>query len=211
MSSEERDLEEVLRTAVETKDILAACNLLSTVSVTKDGQEEAYTLQSFSGTEIVGKVKSRVYSILEENMQEMYIAASWGWDESAKRKEIFHPLSRFLVLLTSDGKVAAYVTFRFEWDDEDEPEYPVLFLYEIQVAEEYRGRGLGTILMDHLKKIADHFELRKILLTVFKINTRALEFYKKVGFGIDANSPSSCGFHDETYEILSNKPKKKRR
>ena len=30
-------------------------------------------------------------------------------------------------------KVAAFTMFRFEWDDEDEPEYPVLFLYEFQV------------------------------------------------------------------------------
>ena len=34
-----------------------------------------------------------------------------------------------------------------------------------------------------------------------------MDFYHKIGFGIDCNSPSSCGYNNEDYEILSNVPK----
>ena len=63
--------------------------------------------------------------------------------------------------------------------------------------------------MDLLLKISNHWKMWKVLLTVFKTNKPAMDFYTKIGFGIDANSPSSCGYNDEVYEILSNKPKKK--
>ena len=40
------------------------------------------------------------------------------------------------------------------------------------------------------------------MLTCFKENIRALEFYKRFGFIIDENSPS-CGGINVDYEILS--------
>ena len=48
--------------------------------------------------------------------------------------------------------------------------------------------------------------MQKVLLTVFKNNKPAMGFYSKIGFGIDSNSPSACGYDDESYEILSNIP-----
>lgn len=41
------------------------------------------------------------------------------------------------------------------------------------------------------------------MLTVFKINTDAIAFYKKIHFEIDSNSPSANGYRNENYEILS--------
>lgn len=41
------------------------------------------------------------------------------------------------------------------------------------------------------------------MLTCFKENVNAFEFYRKLGFVIDQNSPSSCGITDTDYEILS--------
>jgi len=98
--------------------------------------------------------------------------------------------------------------FRFTWDDEDEPEFPVLFCYELQVDEKYRGSGIGARLMDIEKKIAASRNMWKVMLTCFKVNRRALHFYEKIGFGVDVNSPSSHG-HDTDYEILSDKPNRR--
>lgn len=64
-------------------------------------------------------------------------------------------------------------------------------------------------LMQALLKISSHFKMWKTMLTCFKLNTSALDFYKSIGFDIDANSPSVHGYDDECYEILSDKPKLK--
>lgn len=40
------------------------------------------------------------------------------------------------------------------------------------------------------------------MLTIFKCNQEALQFYTSIGFQIDDNSPSKCGY-DVDYEILS--------
>lgn len=200
--SEIKDPEEILQDAIEMKQFIALCQLESIIHNLSTESTDAFTVQEFTGVQLVGKLKSQVYSVLEENMQEMYIAAGWGWDEEAKRMELFHMLSRFLVILDNNNKVAAYTMFRFEWDDEDEPEYPVLFLYEIQVAEKHRGKNLGSSLLNCLKSISGHVGTIKILLTCLKLNTKALQFYEKNGFKIDSNSPSACGF-EESYELLS--------
>lgn len=39
--------------------------------------------------------------------------------------------------------------YRIEWDDEDEPEEPVLYCYELQVCPEYQGKGLGAVPRPH--------------------------------------------------------------
>ena len=113
------------------------------------------------------KDKKRIFQIFEKNMKHWYLK-NWGWDEVEKKKELFHPNSRFLCVyasprsedITADGsgpsssrsatkidrkeeELIAFVMFRFEWDDEDEPEHPVVFCYEIQVCEDYRGQSLG--------------------------------------------------------------------
>lgn len=41
------------------------------------------------------------------------------------------------------------------------------------------------------------------MLTCFKANDAAMRFYFRQGFKIDENSPSSCGYPHEKYEILT--------
>lgn len=214
IDQESKDPEEILQEAVEIRDFISLFGLPSIIHASADkdapeNEKEQFIMSQYTGTQVIGKTRSQIYSLLEENMQELFIASNWGWDEESKRKELFHALSRFLVVKDSKDKVAAFVTFRFEWDDEDEPEYPVLFLYEIQVSEDHRGKQLGSILLSYLKTISSTLGLAKILLTCFKANIAALRFYERNGFGIDANSPSACGFHDEAHELLSDRPIKR--
>lgn len=91
-------------------------------------------------------------------MKELY-EANWGWKEIEKKSELFNGDSRFICVYeavksedsdTSDASgmkvnrdLVAFVMFRFEWDDEDEPEHPVLFCYEIQVSNAHRSQQIG--------------------------------------------------------------------
>lgn len=163
--------------------------------------------------------RMNIFELLRENMKIFYEISGWGWNETEKQKELFHPHSRFL-LLTSPSPAAAnsderrldreevvgFAMFRFEWDDEDEPEHAVLYLYEVQVKQSLQRAGLGLFLMQRLREIKDKLQLWKILLTCFKTNLGALSFYRKLGFDVDVNSPSRCGYHNESYEILSDRP-----
>ena len=102
--------------------------------------------------------------------------------------------------------IAGYAIFRFEWDDDEEPEYPVLYCYELQVSEQAQGNGIGRWLMSTIVKISEKLHMWKVLLTCFTSNTKALQFYKNIGFDTDANSPLAMGDSSCQYEILSDKP-----
>ena len=53
-----------------------------------------------------------------------------------------------------------------------------------------------------MEAIASHMKMKKVMLTVFKANHSALDFYTYLHYNIDESSPSK---HNEEadYEILS--------
>lgn len=168
--------------------------------------ENSFNVDCIKATNLTSKQKTTIMDILRDNMREMYEANGWGWKEVEKRKEVFDRRSRFILLLNAQSdEVVAYVIFRFEWDDEDEPEYPVSYCYELQVAQSVQKVGAGKALMGMLLQVATHYKMRKTSLTVFKNNTAAMAFYKKIGFIVDSNSPSNFDCPDECYEILSDR------
>lgn len=135
--------------------------------------------------------------------------SSWGWDEGAKRRELFAPESRFLIcslvnvkasceadhhesprhLKSNIDDLCAFIHFRFEVDEHR----PVLYCYEIQLKEGVRGLRLGHRLLQILYKIAADNQMTWVLLTVFKLNTLAYNFFIKNGFGTDITDPSEHG------------------
>lgn len=144
------------------------------------------------------------------NMGDMYRNSSWGLDVDAKRAEFEHRKARYLLVrrnksnqgnsdVVDEEDLVAFVHFRFEMDDDERPECVVLYVYEIQVANSARKKGIGKRLMALLEQMAKAHEMDKILLTVFKRNKSAMDFYKrKLGYVVDETSPQH-----EDYEILS--------
>ena len=63
--------------------------------------------------------------------------------------------------------IVAFALFRFEWDDEEEPEYPVLYCYELQIRSTFQGRGLGRNLMDVLKVTAAKLKMESATDVLF--------------------------------------------
>lgn len=161
----------------------------------------------------------KLFEIFESNMKVHY-EETWGWNKNERFKEIFDPASRFIIVSSSatmDGEndappsvkdvdpatIAGYCTYRFCWDDDDEPEHPVMYVYELQVHSAHRGLGIGRRLTETTVQIGQALRMWKVMLTCFKRNEQALRFYLQSGFSIDANSPSAFGNNDEDYEILS--------
>jgi len=107
--------------------------------------------------------KNDIFELFEKNMKDIYIS-TWGWDRLEKVGGVLDlPTCSFTYFLTLQetyllastrpsyflfitnelNKVIGFCLYRVEWDDEDEPEEPVLFSYELQVNQQYQGNGLG--------------------------------------------------------------------
>ncbi|KAJ7837538.1 acyl-CoA N-acyltransferase [Mycena olivaceomarginata] len=142
--------------------------------------------------------RASIWSMFEANMRTMYSGSSFGWDPPKKREELFNRLSRFLLVYPTDEKdsLVAFTAFRFEYEEEEN----ILYCYDLQVSESSQRHGLGRTLMNHLSKIGADFGMDKIMLTVFKGNARALEFYSKFGFETDVTSPDDED--EEDYKLL---------
>lgn len=85
----------------------------------------------------------------------------------------------------------------------------VIYLYEIQIIQNFRRFGLGKLLLGYLfrsaqrynskiieedtneieEKIAKSYQINSIALTVFSNNDQALKFYENLGFKLTADSP----------------------
>lgn len=132
-----------------------------------------------------------------------YEAGPWGWDAAEKRSELAHGAARFVLVRDSDGAIQGFAHFRFDVNAEDYVSRAVLYVRELQVAESFRGAGLGTHLMGLLQLVAGRFELDCVMLTVFKSNARALVFYHKLQYAIDEDDPINFDDSHKCYHILS--------
>ena len=61
-----------------------------------------------------------------------------------------------------------------------------LWVWEFHVASAHQGKGIGTQLMNALAKKAEAAGLRVMVCETQNTNLPAIEFYRKVGFEIDA-------------------------
>ncbi len=59
---------------------------------------------------------------------------------------------------------------------------PVLLLEDVIVARDYRGCGLGRMLVGHVCHWAQSQGLERVTLLADEANTAALEFYARLGF-----------------------------
>jgi len=119
-----------------------------------------------------------------------------GWDPPSKKQELFHRDSRFVLLRRSQAQdglehlhdseelpVLAYSMFRFEMEDDECVLYwygrlsmssysswstHLLHSYELQVSQSAQRGGIGKTLMGCLCDIARRWNMRKVMLTVFK-------------------------------------------
>lgn len=105
--------------------------------------------------------------------------------------------------IANTNDITGFCAYRFSWDDDDEPEHAVLYIYELQVAASHQGLGIGCVLTEAAVHIGQTLRMWKILLTCFKRNEQAMRFYLQNGFAVDSNSPSAFGNTGEDYEILS--------
>ncbi|KAK7463650.1 hypothetical protein VKT23_005591 [Stygiomarasmius scandens] len=161
----------------------------SEIQLKINGHLDAYRTTCYSAEELSNSLREKLWSIFEENMFELYTKSSFGWDPEQKRKELFDPLSRFIVLFSSGQveQVAGFCMFRFEYEDGVD----ILYCYELQICSSWKRQNLGRYLMNSLSVIGTAWRMEKIMLTVFLANSEARSFYRAIGFTLDPSSPDA--------------------
>merc|ERR1712018_121207 len=152
--------------------------------------------------------KTWLFDLLRANMKEMYEKSEWGWNEKNKAEEMFDDNAWYLVARENNESAApvAFAHFRYDMDYDDE----VLYVYEIQLEECARRKGLGKFMMMLLELLAHKADMRKIMLTCFKHNPLAHKFFKgNLKYERDETNLEDDVYEQADYEILSKFNKKK--
>ncbi|KAF7715743.1 Acyl-CoA N-acyltransferase [Penicillium ucsense] len=198
----------------------------------KDSRERENNIQLdvYSTATLSGEDLEACLDLVELTSREDYSASSAGWSRSKKRKEMKLPEMKYLILRNTTEKadlsgqrqceppgdneleneedtrpkILGFLSCMVTYEDGRE----VMYCYEIHLSHEARGRGLGGMLMMQMEEIGRRIGLEKCMLTVFRSNTRAREFYEKGGYHVDEYSPQPRRLRNGTikeadYLILS--------
>jgi ribosomal protein S18 acetylase RimI-like enzyme len=196
-------VDDLLQCINEDETILSVTITANASDHDEEEQSDAqrkFTVEAVAASQLSGDLKQKVVDLFQANMGEYYRNSSWGLDMEKKREELEHRNARYLLLRdnSQDGDLVAFSHFRFEMNDEESPEYVVLYVYELQVQAKYRKLGIGKRLMHLLEKIAQGNGMDSVMLTVFKANENAMDFYTQgLRYSVDDDSPPHAD-----YEIL---------
>ncbi|CAI2729296.1 unnamed protein product [Schistosoma spindalis] len=164
---------------------------------------DVITIECIKASNADVAVIDELMQLLQENMQSLYISSSWGWNAEAKRAEAFSSKSWLIICRCQTSEIQSivgFVSFRFECEEE----HPVLYCYEIQLYPQFRHLHVGTFLMNILLSISLALNMHRVMLTVFKSNKSAINFFGKLGFETDQTDPSMFkGIETVDYRILS--------
>lgn len=75
----------------------------------------------------------------------------------------------------------------------------ICFSYELQIEKDYQRKGLGRFFINALERMAKHYNMEKLILTVLSNNEDGIKFFNSMGFTTDDTSPSA----PTDYAILS--------
>ncbi|KAL4260727.1 N-alpha-acetyltransferase 40 [Pleurotus pulmonarius] len=166
-----------------------------------DTKGTRYTLEAKYASDLQKDERDACWEFFMTNMKSLYEASpSMGWYPDEKKNELFHRLSRFILAYDGDSALVAYTMFRFEFEEEKN----LIYCYELQVSPNFKRQGLGRVLMEQVKVIGKKYDMDKIVLTVFKDNSEAVQFYEHSGFATDPSCPSHDGGDESLeYRILS--------
>lgn len=159
-------------------------------------------LRASSGSTLEKADCEWMLSVVKE-LKSMYEQSSMGWDEAEKRKELYHREQRFLIASHEDfGERIGFLSYRFDVEEGQ----AVMYVYELGVSRDVRGKRLAFALMKHAEDLCSKLSIGSIMLTVFLQNQAAMSLYRdKLKYVIDESSPSQYGLDDVGYEVLRKK------
>jgi len=175
-------------------------NLPSFKKYEKNGMNVAISAERL--TDLDKDTRAWLMDLITRNMKALYEKSDWGWKTANKEEEMFDDRAWYLIArdMDNEGNLLAFSHFRFDMDYDDE----VLYVYEIQLEDSIRRKGLGRFMMQVLEIMAFKADMRKIMVTIFKHNPGAQKFFKEaLKYEIDETCPVDDVYEQYDYQILS--------
>lgn len=91
--------------------------------------------------------------------------------------------SNYLIVAEVDGNLAGFLLAHALQRLKQESHK--MFIYEIDVAQQYRRRGVGTALINHIREIVKRENMMNAFVFTSHSNKGAVEFYKSTGGKIE--------------------------
>ncbi|CAK7269610.1 N alpha-acetyl-transferase [Sporothrix epigloea] len=149
------------------------------------------------------------FRLVEETSRADYEQSTMRWRPKQKRQEMRSPELRYIVV-QEEAVVATEVLSDHTGEPAPDPAAvnipaftslmpvyeegePVVYCYEIHLAPDLRGSGLGSLLLGFQSIVAHNLgpPISKVMLTCFLSNSQALQFYKNQGFVTDELAPTT--------------------
>jgi len=159
-------------------------------------------------TDLDQTTKDWLLDLITRNMKALYEESDWGWKTENKKEEMFDNRAWYLLArdMDNEGKLLGFSHYRFDMDYDDE----VPYVYEIQLENCVRRKGLGKFMMQVLEIMAFKADMRKIMVTIFKHNPGAQKFFKEaLRYETDETCPIDDVYEQFDYQILSKFNKRK--
>ena len=193
---------ELVAAANAARDVAALVGTAAKLGPTMTGSSSSDGPSATRGyvvDQLPDRLRRWCFDLTKRNMEAMY-ERTWGWSNPEKRRELAHSDARFIVAFRGDDDDGpmGFVHFRFEVEDSDGT--PVAYVYELQVEDDARGRGVGRALMARVESIAENTRMARTMLTVLKTNAAAARFYERLGYVEDRDTPRDEACH---YVILT--------
>ena len=167
------------------------------------------------------RIPQTLFELIKHTSYKDYKASRQGWDDEHKLEEMEDEDMRYLVVKLSNGRLPETEK---QWTKDSELDHSIIgflslmitqeedenvvYIYEIHISEHFRDCGLGRHLFKMVEHIGKATGMDKSMLTVFKRNTYARQWYTSRGYEEDEISPRPRKLRggrsiEPDYEILS--------
>ncbi len=94
-------------------------------------------------------------------------------------KEKLEEENDFKIFIEDNGKLVAKM--EVEWDKRAKVRH-IAEVYGVYIDPDYRGKGLGSMLMNEIERLAPQHGIKKLWLDVVVTQAPAMGLYRKLGF-----------------------------
>ncbi|HEX8283272.1 MAG TPA: GNAT family N-acetyltransferase [Pyrinomonadaceae bacterium] len=142
----------------------------------------------------------RIIELDRRNMRPVWEAAGMEYPEESRRRGL---LSDPTFVIAFDGRgIAGYVEYLRSWNDPRR-----IYVGSIQIDERHRHTGLLLRLLDEFRVLVSVEDFDGFETSVQKVNTRAVELYRRLGFKLEQNPRNELSWTARAgRELLTDSP-----